>query len=97
MNIFIRHKISSSLMVPYFLWWAFIIYYCFFINRPKEVTCDEGIAGIIYFTPIIGGIYVIGFLAKLVNSKKALWTDYLIFIIIIILPFLMGGLYLKMH
>jgi len=66
-------------MVPYFLWWAFIIYYCFIMNQPKQGSCNEGVAFIIFFTPIIGGIYVIGLLAKLFSSNKDVWKDYITF------------------
>jgi hypothetical protein len=79
--------------VIYLFWWVFIIYYYFLKPPPTQPTCDFSPILFIYLTPIAGVLYSVIFLIKSLTSKKTLSRDYLIFIGIVILPLIIGGLY----
>ena len=93
MGILKRHKKSSVLFGVYFLWWAFVIYYCFSLTRHIKPTCDFSPIGIVFLSLLLGLIFSLVFLIKALTTKEPIKTEYLIFLGIATLPLVLGGIY----
>ena len=93
MDILKRRPKSTILLGLYFLWWTFVIYYCFSLTKHIKPTCDFFPFGIVLISSLLGFIYVLGFLIKSLATKEPNKTDYLTFLGLIIFPLIMGGFY----
>lgn len=93
MDILKRHTKSSILLGLYFLWWTFVIYYCFSLTNHIGPTCDFSPIGIVFISLLLGFIYTLGFLIKSLMTKEPGKTDYLTFIVLITFPLGIGGFY----
>ncbi len=93
MNILKRHTKSTFLLGIYFLWWSFIIFYCFSIIKHITPVCDFSSIAIVFISFLLGLIYALGFLIKSYTTREPYRTDYLIFLGIITLPLVIGGFY----
>ncbi len=94
MKILKRHTTSTFLIGVYFLWWPFVIYYYFSLTAHIKPACDFSPLGIVFISLFLGFIYASGFLLKSLTTKEPSSTDYLIFLGLITLPLVLGGLYL---
>ena len=97
MGILKRHNKSTVLLSIYFLWWTFVIYYCFSLTKHIKPTCDFSPLGITAVSLLLGFIYALGFLIKAIMTKEPNKTDYLIFLVLITLPLVIGGLYVMIN
>jgi len=93
MDILKRHAKSKSLLGLYFLWWIFVLYYCFSLTKQIKPTCDFSPLAIGFISLLLGFIYAAGFLIKSITTKEPNKTDYLIFLGLITSPLVIGGLY----
>ena len=93
MDILKRHTKSKLLLGLYFLWWTFVIYFCLSLTKQIKPTCDFSPLAVVFISLLLGFIYTTGFLIKSLTTKEPNKTDYLIFLGIITLPIVIGGLY----
>ena len=93
MDILKKHSKSKLLLGLYFLWWTFVLYYCFSLTNQIKPTCDFSPLAIVFISLLLGFIYAIGFLIKSLTTGEPNKTDYLIFLGLITIPLVIGGLY----
>lgn len=93
MDILKRHPKSKYLLGIYFLWWTFVLYYCFSLIKQIKPTCDYSPLAIVFISLILGFVYAIGSLIKSLTTQEPNKTDYLIFLGLTTFPLVIGGLY----
>jgi hypothetical protein len=93
MDILRRHTKSKVLLGLYFLWWIFVLYYCFSLTKQIKPTCDFSPLAIVFISLLLGFTYAIVFFIKSLTTREPNKTDYLIFLGLITLPLVIGGLY----
>jgi len=93
MDILKKNTKSKFLLGLYFLWWIFVLYYCFSLTKHIKPICDFSPLAIIFISLLLGFIYAIGFLFKSLTAKDPNQTDYLIFLGLTTFPLVIGGFY----
>lgn len=84
MSLFYRHKVSSFFLLPYLLWWIYMIYYM--LKPAGEPVCDLSPVAFIIITPIWAFTYTCVWLSKYSTSHPSYRQDYLSFIFLCTFP-----------
>ncbi len=89
-----KHPYSLFFLSLYFLWWVFVLYYCFCLPRQIHPTCDYSPMAIVLISFLWGSSYACAFLLKSISAKEPAKTDYLLFLGLSLFPLLLGFVYL---
>ena len=86
MKIFVRHKLSTVLLVIYTLWWVFVLTW---FNSDKAAyphSCGAANGGLIVLSLFISLLYSLGLLFLIILNKGQKRNDYLKFLGFVLLP-----------
>jgi len=74
-----------------------VVIYCFSSAKNTRPICDFSPYAITFISFLSGLVYSIGFLVKSLTTRESAKTDYLIFLGMIMLPLVIGGLYVMSY
>jgi hypothetical protein len=91
MKLFTAHKVSTTFLWLYLIWWGWVVYYYFYQPMPAVKVCDFMPLLMIVFSPLLGMAYTFAFMIKYFSSHKSVQDDYLIFTGLVQFPLLIAA------